>query len=113
MRARPLPSLAFMTQISKSPVRLLANAILQENATNRSVPQSVQRKRAKPCASNEALKLAPHEQGGATLVLTSIELPEEGPQALAHDAVLHPYSGARRTQDREASVPSCTGDGSH
>ena len=40
-------------------------------------------------AANESLKLALHEQGGATLVLTSIELPEEGLKMLADDAVEH------------------------
>jgi len=40
-------------------------------------------------ASDEALKLTLHEQGGATLVLTSIELPEDGLKMLADDAVEH------------------------
>jgi hypothetical protein len=40
-------------------------------------------------AAREALKLTLHEQGGATLVLTSIELPEEGLKMLANDAVEH------------------------
>jgi hypothetical protein len=39
-------------------------------------------------AANESLKLTLHEQGGSAL--TSIELPEEGPQVLADDAVEHP-----------------------
>jgi hypothetical protein len=41
-------------------------------------------------ASSESLKLALHEQGGATLVLTSVELPEEGLKVVANDAVEHP-----------------------
>jgi hypothetical protein len=41
-------------------------------------------------AANESLKLALHEQGGATLVLTSLELPEEGLKVLADAAVEHP-----------------------
>jgi len=52
-------------------------------------------------ATNEALKLALHEQGGAALVLTSIELPEEGLEVLAHDAVKHPvFRGATRVRSR-------------
>ena len=41
-------------------------------------------------AADESLKLALHEQGRATLVLTSVELPEEGLKVLADDAVEHP-----------------------
>jgi hypothetical protein len=41
-------------------------------------------------ASSESLKLALHEQGGATLVLASVELPEEGLKVVADDAVEHP-----------------------
>ena len=41
-------------------------------------------------AANESLKLALHEQGSATLVLTSVELPEEGLKVVADDAVEHP-----------------------
>jgi len=41
-------------------------------------------------AADEALKLALHEQGGATLVPTSVELPEEGLKVVADDAVEHP-----------------------
>jgi hypothetical protein len=41
-------------------------------------------------AADESLKLALHEQGGAPLVLTSIELPEEGLKVVANDAVEHP-----------------------
>jgi len=41
-------------------------------------------------AANEALKLALHEQRDATLMLTSIELPEEGLKVVADDAVEHP-----------------------
>jgi hypothetical protein len=41
-------------------------------------------------ASDESLKLALHEQGGATFVLTPIELPEEGLKMLADDATKHP-----------------------
>jgi hypothetical protein len=44
-------------------------------------------------AASESLKLALHEQGGATLVLTSIELPEEGLKMFADDAVEHPMLG--------------------
>jgi hypothetical protein len=40
-------------------------------------------------AASESLKLALHEQGGATLVLTSVELPEEGLKVVADDAVEH------------------------
>jgi hypothetical protein len=50
-------------------------------------------------AADESLKLALYEQGGATLVLTSIELPEEGPKVLADDAVEHPML-RRATQVR-------------
>ena len=38
-------------------------------------------------AASESLELALHEQGGATLVLTSLELPEEGLKVVADDAV--------------------------
>jgi hypothetical protein len=41
-------------------------------------------------AANESLELALHEQGGATLVLTSMDLPEEGLKVVANDAVEHP-----------------------
>jgi hypothetical protein len=41
-------------------------------------------------AASESLKLALHEQGGATLVLASVELPEEGLKVVADDAVEHP-----------------------
>jgi hypothetical protein len=41
-------------------------------------------------AADESLELALHEQGGATLVLTSVELPEEGLKVVANDAVEHP-----------------------
>jgi len=44
-------------------------------------------------ATNESLKLALHEQGGAALVLTSIELPEEGLEVPADDAVEDPLPG--------------------
>jgi hypothetical protein len=44
-------------------------------------------------AASESLKLALHEQGSATLVLTSIELPEEGLKMLADDAVEHSMLG--------------------
>jgi len=44
----------------------------------------------KHAAAGESLKLALHEQGGATLVLTPIELPEEGLKMLADDAMEHP-----------------------
>jgi hypothetical protein len=40
-------------------------------------------------AADESLELALHEQGGATLVLTSVELPEEGLKVVADDAVEH------------------------
>ena len=52
-------------------------------------------------AANESLKLALHEQGGATLVLTSVELPEEGLKVLADDAVEHPMlRGATHVRSR-------------
>ena len=41
-------------------------------------------------AADESLKLALHEQGGAALVLTTIELGEEGLKVLADDAMEHP-----------------------
>ena len=41
-------------------------------------------------AASESLKLALYEQGRATLVLTSVELPEEGLKVVADDAVEHP-----------------------
>ena len=41
-------------------------------------------------AANESLKLALHEQRGPALFVMSVELPEEGLQVLAHDAVKHP-----------------------
>jgi hypothetical protein len=41
-------------------------------------------------APNEALKLALHEQRGAALFVMSVELPKEGLEVLAHDAVKHP-----------------------
>jgi len=41
-------------------------------------------------AASESLKLALHEQGRATLVLTSVELPEEGLKVVADDAMEHP-----------------------
>ena len=40
-------------------------------------------------AANESLKLAPHEQGSSSLLVMSVELPEEGPEVLADDAVEH------------------------
>ena len=54
-----------------------------------------------PRAANEALKLALHEQGGATLFVVSVELPKEGLEVLAHDAVQHPMlGGATRVRSR-------------
>jgi hypothetical protein len=44
----------------------------------------------KHAAADESLELALHEQGGAPLVLTSLELPEEGLKVVADDAVEHP-----------------------
>ena len=41
-------------------------------------------------AADESLKLALQEQGGTTLVLTSVELPEEGLKVVVDDAVEHP-----------------------
>jgi hypothetical protein len=41
-------------------------------------------------ATNESLKLALREQGGAALCVMSVELPEEGLEVLADDAVEHP-----------------------
>jgi hypothetical protein len=43
-------------------------------------------------AASESLKLAFHEQGGATLVLTSIELPEE---SIAETKALSPRRPTR------------------
>ena len=40
-------------------------------------------------AANESLKLALHEQGGAALVVPSVELPKEGLEVLADDVVEH------------------------
>ena len=53
-------------------------------------------------AANESLKLALHEQGGAALVLTSIELPEEGLKVVADDAMEHPLL-RRATHVRSSS----------
>ena len=44
-------------------------------------------------AANESLKLALHEQGGASLFVMSVELPEEGPQVLAYHVVKHSLLG--------------------
>jgi hypothetical protein len=41
-------------------------------------------------AANESLKLTLDEQRGATLFVTSVELPEEALEVLAYDAVQHP-----------------------
>ena len=41
-------------------------------------------------AASESLKLALDEQGGATFFVVSVQLPKEGVQVLAHDAVEHP-----------------------
>ena len=52
-------------------------------------------------AANEALKLALHEQRGAALFVMSVELPEEGLEVLAHDAVKHPVlRGATHVRSR-------------
>jgi hypothetical protein len=52
-------------------------------------------------AANEALKLALHEQRGAALFVMSVELPEEGLEVLAHDAVKHPvFRGATHVRSR-------------
>jgi len=40
-------------------------------------------------ATNESLKLTLHEQGGAALFVVYVELPEEGLEVLAYDAVQH------------------------
>ena len=44
-------------------------------------------------AANEAAKLTLHEQRGAALFVVSVELPEEGLEVLADDAVEHPMLG--------------------
>ena len=41
-------------------------------------------------AANESLKLTLHEQGGAALLVMSVEVPEEGLEVLAYYAVQHP-----------------------
>ena len=41
-------------------------------------------------AANESLKLTLDEQGCATLHVVSVQLPKEGVQVLAYDAVQHP-----------------------
>ena len=41
----------------------------------------------KHCAANEALKLTRDEQGDTAFVVTLVELPKEGQQMFAHDAV--------------------------
>jgi hypothetical protein len=52
-------------------------------------------------AANKSLKLALHEQGGAALVLTSVELPKKGLKVLADDAVKHPVvRGATHVRSR-------------
>jgi hypothetical protein len=59
-------------------------------------------------AANESLKFALHEQGGAALVLTSIELREEGLEVLADDAVEDPLLGRAthvRPRNRLARKP--------
>ena len=61
-------------------------------------------------AANESLKLALHEQGGATFLVVSVELPKEGPEVLAYDAVQHSalrgaaYVGSRDLVARGGSV---------
>jgi hypothetical protein len=45
-------------------------------------------------AANESLKLTLDEQGCATLFVVSVELPKEGVQVLAYDAVEHPPLGS-------------------
>jgi hypothetical protein len=61
-------------------------------------------------AANESLKLSLHEQRGAALFVLSVELPEEGPQVLADDAVKHPmlggaaYVGSRNLVARSRGV---------
>jgi hypothetical protein len=44
-------------------------------------------------AASEPLKLALHEQGGASLFVVSVELPEEGLEVFAHHTVKHPMLG--------------------
>jgi len=44
-------------------------------------------------AANESLKLSLYEQRGASLFVVSVELPDEGPQVLAHHTVKHPMLG--------------------
>jgi hypothetical protein len=58
-------------------------------------------------AANESLKLAFHEQGGAALFVVSVELPEEGLEVLAYDAVKHPMLwGATHVRSRNPFVRS-------
>ena len=97
--------------VIRRPPQLGQKPALQENATNDRC-RSPYTKPGKPmrehAAANESLKLALHEQGGAALVLTSVELPEEGLKVLADDAVKHPMlrcathvrSGSRLARSR-------------
>jgi hypothetical protein len=58
-------------------------------------------------ATNEALKLALHEQRGAALFVVSVELPEEGLEVFAHDAVKHPvFRGATHVRSRNRPARS-------
>jgi len=58
-------------------------------------------------AANESLKLALHEQRGASLFVTTLELPDEGPQVLAHHTVKHPMlGGATHVRSRNRLAPS-------
>ncbi len=68
-------------------------------------------------AADESLKLALHEQGDATLVLTSVELPEEGLKVVTDDAMEHPMlrsathvrSKNRLARGRGVKLDSCGG----
>jgi hypothetical protein len=61
-------------------------------------------------ATNEALKLALHEQRSAALSVMSVELPKEGLEVLAYDAVQHSalrgaaYVGSRDRLARSRGV---------
>ena len=58
-------------------------------------------------AASEPLKLALHEQGGASLFVVSVELPEEGLEVLAHHTVKHPMlGGAAHVRSRDLVVRS-------
>jgi len=52
-------------------------------------------------AANESLKLSLHEQRGAALFVLLVELPKEGLEVLADEAVKHPvFSGTTHVRSR-------------